>query len=453
MKSSTMSDFTEGPILGPLLRFAFPILFAMFLQTMYGAVDLIVIGQFCDAAAVSAVSNGSHIMQTITFAITGISLGITVILGQKIGEKKLEEAGSIIGNGIILFLIIALAVTALMIATTPLWIILLKIPAEAITYCKQYLIICSSGAVFITAYNLLGAIFRGLGNSRLPLIIVAIACVFNIFGDLLLVAVFKMGAAGAAIATVMAQALSVIISLFIICRMDLPFVFHRNMIRYNHSRNIEILKLGVPVALQDLLVSISFFFITAIINSMGLVASAGIGIAEKVCGFIMLVPSSFSQSMSSVVAQNYGARKMDRAKRALIAGIGSSLVAGVIIGYLGFFHGDVLCSLFSPEADVVYAGWQYLKAYAIDCLFTSFLFCFIGFYNGADRTQFVMWQGIAGAFCVRVPLSFVIHHFFPTEIFYLGLATPSSTFVQIIICFVYWRIFNRKINASISQKA
>lgn len=440
----TVSDFTEGPILGPLLKFAFPILFAMFLQTMYGAVDLIVIGQFSDAAAVSAVSNGTFIMQTITFVITGISLGMTILLAQRIGEKKLDEGGQIIGKGIVLFLIIAVVISILVIASASLWIKLLQIPEEAVKPCKDYLIICGAGILFIVAYNLLGAIFRGLGNSRIPLLIVAIACVFNIFGDLFFVAVLKMNAAGAAIATVLAQALSVFISLIIICRMKLPFNFNLKMIKFNGKMNAQILKLGTPVAMQDLLTSLSFFVLTAIINSMGLIASAGIGIAEKVCGFIMLVPSSFSQSMSSVVAQNYGAKKMDRAKKALICGIGSSLVVAVLISYTGFFHGDLLCGLFSKDKQIVNAGWQYLKGYSIDVLFTSFLFCFIGYFNGAGRTKFVMWQGLFGAFGVRIPVSFVIHHFFPTSIFYLSLATPSSSFTQIIICFIYFAIFNRR---------
>lgn len=443
--NSTVSDFTDGPILGPLLKFAFPILFAMLLQTMYGAVDLLIVGQFCDAAAVSAVSNGSHIMMTISNVITGISLGMTVLLGQKIGEKKLKEAGNIIGNGIVLFIIIALITSAFMILSTPLWVDILRVPEEAIKSCKDYMYICSAGIIFIVAYNLIGAIFRGLGNSKLPLVIVAIACVFNIFGDLFFIGFLKMGAAGAAIATVLAQALSVVISFFIITRMKLPFEFNVKMIKHNREVNFRILKLGTPVAFQDLLVSISFFVLNAIVNSMGVVASAGIGIAEKICGFVMLLPSSFSQSMSSVVAQNYGAMKMDRAKKALVYGISSSLVVSVFISYFAFFHGDILCGLFSSENDVSFAGWQYLKGYAIDVLFTSFLFCFIGFYNGAGRTKFVMLQGIFGAFCVRVPLSFLINHFYPDSIFYLSLATPSSTIMQICLCFIYLKHFWKKI--------
>lgn len=439
-----VSDFTTGPLLSPLLKFAFPILFALFLQTMYGAVDLVIVGQFCDAAAVSAVSNGTYIMHVITFVVTGLSLGVTVILGQKIGEKKLEEGGKLIGNGIVLFLILAIIVSFFMIFSTPLWIALLKIPQEAVSPCKDYLLICSGGFIFVVAYNLLGAIFRGLGNSKIPLIIVAIACVFNIFGDLLFVGVWKMGAAGAAWATIIAQALSVVISLAYICKIELPFSFNVKMIKFNGSQNAKILKLGTPVALQDLLVSLSFIVLTAIINSMGLIASAGIGIAQKVCGFIMLVPSAFSQSMSSVVAQNYGAGKLDRAKKALSYGILSSLVVAFFIFYMGFFHGDVLCLAFSKDEKIIDAAWQYLKGYSIDVMFTSFLFCFIGFYNGAGRTKFVMLQGIFGAFLIRIPFSFIIHHFYPTSIFYLSLATPASTVTQIVLCFIYFKSFSKK---------
>lgn len=444
----TVSDFTEGPILGPLLKFAFPILFAMLLQTLYGAVDLLIIGRFCDASEVSAVSNASHIMMTVSNVITGVSLGMTVLLGQKIGEKKLEEAGRIIGSGIVLFLIIALCASAVMLLSTSWWISILKVPSQAVSSCRAYMVICSIGIVFIVAYNLLGAVFRGLGNSRLPLIIVAIASVINVFLDLLFVAVLHRGSSGAAFATVIAQALSVVISVSVIRKMELPFSFDWSMIRFDGSNNRRILTLGIPVAFQDLLVSASFFVLTAIVNSMGVIASAGIGIAEKICGFVMLVPSSFSQSMSSVVAQNYGAGKMDRSFRALRLGIMSSLLVSVFISYLGFFHGGILCSIFTIDADVSFAGWQYLKGYSIDVLFTSFLFCFIGFYNGAGRTRFVMLQGVFGAFCIRVPLSFVFHHLHPTSIFALSLATPSSTLVQIIICFVYLSFFRRKVMKS-----
>ena len=306
---SRIKVFTEGPILGPLLSFAFPILAASFLQSLYGAVDMLIVGQFSDAAAVSAVSTGSNIMNTITQVFVGISMGTTVLLGQKIGEGKRQEAGLITGSSIALFAAIAIAATAIFVIFSNSIAQIMQAPAEALESTVSYIRICSSGCLFIVAYNLLGSIFRGIGDSRMPLITVAISSVLNIFGDLLLVAKFSMGASGAAIATVVSQAVSVLLSVLIIRRRGLPFEFKTNFIKWNSNIIKKVLKFGFPVALQDLLVSLSFLVIAAIVNSLGVTASAGVGIAEKVCAFIMLVPSSFSQAMSAFVAQNAGACK------------------------------------------------------------------------------------------------------------------------------------------------
>ena len=430
-------DFTEGKILTPLLRFAFPVLCAMLLQTMYGAVDLMITGRFASVADVSAVSTGSFLMQVITFIITDIAMGMTILLGQKIGEKKIDEGGYVIGSGCFLFFGISVFIAVSMQFLAPVFIKVLNIPEKAYLPCKAYVRICSSGAVFITAFNVIGAIFRGLGNSKLPLIVVGIACAFNVLGDLFFVAVLKMGSSGAAIATVLAQALSVTISFFIIQRVKLPFVFSWKNLKWNKRYASEIFGLGSPIALQDLLVSISFLAITAIVNSMGLIVSAGIGIAERICGFIMLVPSSYMQAISAFVAQNYGGGKMDRAKKAVFYGIATSLIVGIFMFFSAFFFGDRMCRLFSDDSGVVFSGFQYLRAYAIDCLFTSFLFCFIGFYNGIGRTKFVMWQGILGAFAVRIPVSYVFSKMEPVSIFKIGLATPCSSLLQITLCMLY----------------
>ena len=287
----------------------------------------------------------------------------------------------------------------------------------------------------IIAYNLIGSIFRGLGDSRTPLLTVAVACVCNIAGDLLLVAVFHLGTAGAAIATVFAQMVSVVISFLLIRRRELPFLMDRSMIRWDGGIIGKIFRLGAPIALQDLLVGISFLVILAIINSLGLTESAGVGVAEKVCAFIMLVPSAFMQAMSAFVAQNRGAGKPERAVKALKYSIGVSLIFAVTMFYLSFFHGDMLSRIFARDSDIIAASTQYLKAYAIDCLLTCFLFCFIGFFNGMELTTFVMAQGIIGAFCVRVPVSFIMSRIRPVSLFRVGLATPCSTIIQILLCF------------------
>lgn len=431
-------NFTQGPILSALLKFALPVLLALLLQAMYGAVDLQVVGKFGTAADISAVATGSQIMQTITIVITGLAMGVTVLLGQKIGEGKPDEAGKVIGSGICLFGVVTLVVTIAVLLMAPQVSMAMRAPEDAFTDTVAYVRICGGGAVFIVAYNLLGSVFRGLGDSKMPLITVLIACILNIVGDLLLVGGFKLGVSGAAIATVFAQAVSVVLSLGIIRRRVLPFTMSRQDIRFDGSLIRCILKLGCPVALQDLLVSLSFLVIIAIANAMGVVASAGVGVAEKLCAFVMLVPSAYMQSMSAFVAQNIGAGREDRAQRALWCGIASSLAAGMAIGWLAFFHGDVLAGLFADDSAVILAAWEYLKAYAIDCLLTSFLFCFIGYFNGHGQTLFVMVQGFIGAFGIRLPVALLMSRVAAESLFYLGLSTPVSTVVQILLCMGYF---------------
>ncbi|MDO4740693.1 MAG: MATE family efflux transporter [Eubacteriales bacterium] len=431
-------DFTRGRIFGPLIRFALPVLLALFLQAMYGAVDLLIVGQFGTSADVSAVATGSMVMHTLTVVITGLAMGLTVLVGRKIGEGRREEAGQIIGSGIWLFGVLALVVSVVMILAAPAMARVMQAPEEVFERTVSYIVVCSVGAVFIVAYNLVGSIFRGIGDSTMPLVTVAIACALNIIGDLLFVAGLHLGTVGAAIATVIAQAVSVVLSVLIIRRRSLPFALHKNDIRPQGEHMRGILTLGVPIALQDLLVNISFLAITAIVNSLGLIASAGVGVAEKLCGFVMLMPSAYMQAMSAFVAQNMGARKPERARKALLCGIASSLAAGVVMAYLTFFHGDVLAGLFAREREVVLAAHGYLKAYAIDCLLTSFLFCFIGYFNGTGNTMFVMTQGIIGAFCVRLPVSWLISRQAEAGLFHIGLATPASSLVQIILCGVFF---------------
>lgn len=440
-------NFTEGRIFAPLISFALPVLMALFLQTMYGAVDLLIVGQFGGNLAdvyVSAVSTGSQLMQSITVVITGLAMGLTVFVGNRIGAGEKQEAGKIIGSGIGLFGIVAVALTVMTVITAPLLAQVMHAPEKAFDATVSYIVICSAGSVFIVSYNLVGSIFRGIGDSKMPLITVAIACVLNIGGDLLFVAGFGMGAAGAAIATVLAQAISVLLSLFIIRRRELPFVFSIKDIRLNGAYIKKILRLGIPIALQDLLVSISFLAIIAIVNSLGLTESAGVGVAEKLCGFLMLVASSYMQSMSAFVAQNIGADKPERARKALWCGIASSLAVGIIMGYFTFFHGNILAGIFAKDTEIIMAAADYLKAYAIDCLLTSFLFCFIGYFNGCGSTTFVMLQGIIGAFGVRLPVSWLMSKQAEVSLFHIGLATPASTVVQIVLCGIYFVILLRR---------
>ena len=444
MEKSNHSTFTQGKILKPLILFAFPVLCALFLQAMYGAVDLLIVGKFASSADVSAVSTGSQIMMTITNLVSSFAMGTTILLGQQIGCGERKNGGRTVGTGIVMFTVIAVIMTVLLVIFAPQVSSLMNAPKEAFEKTVGYVRICGGGMLVIIAYNLIGCIFRGLGDSRTPLLTVAIACVCNIAGDLLLCAVFHMGTEGAAIATVFAQVVSVVISFCVIRKIELPFELKKTDIRI-HGYTLKIMAgLGAPIALQDLLVNISFLIILAIVNSMGVIASAGVGVAEKVCAFIMLISSAFMQSMSAFVAQNYGAGRMDRAKKALYYGTGVSFFIGVGMFFLSYFHGDILAGIFSSAPDVIQAAADYLKAYGIDCMLTAIFFCYIGFYNGIGKTKFVMLQGIIGAFCVRVPVSYFMSRQPNPSLFHIGLATPLSSCLQLLLCVGYMRYLKKK---------
>ena len=444
-------NFTQGKILAPLIKFALPVLGALFLQATYGAVDLLIVGQFARSVDVSAVATGSGIMLTMSQIVISFSMGTTIILARQIGEGRHDKAGETIGGSIALFGLMGFVITSITVLGAEGLAKLMQAPEEAFSETVMYIRICGAGTLIIVAYNIIGSIFRGIGDSVTPLISVIIACISNVLGDLLFVAVLGMGTSGAALATVLAQALSVALSVLIIKVKKPPFTIRRGDIRVNRPVFRQVTKLGLPIALQDLLVGLSFLVIQAIVNSLGLMPSAGVGVAEKVCAFIMLVPSSFMQAMSSFVAQNAGAGKYDRANKALKYGIMLSFAAGLTMFYLTFFHGDLMASIFSNDREVVLAGFEYLKSYAIDCLLTAFLFCLLGYFNGLGETRFVMAQGIIGAFGVRVPVSFFMSRIVPVSLFKIGLATPCSTLLQITMCFAYM-LFLRKKHKELRQK-
>ena len=304
-------SFVEGPIFQSLIRFALPVLGALILQAAYGAVDLLVVGWFGDASSISAVGTGSNFMQMVTLIITSLAMGSTVMIGQHIGEGKPDKAGKTVGTSIVLFAIIGIAMTVILELFAGPIANILQVPAESFDKTVLYLRICSGGILIIIAYNVISSVLRGIGNANLPLLFVGIACAANIAGDLFFVGVLKLDVAGAALATVLAQLISVIASMGVLKKGNLPIEFKKEDCRIDHDELKKVLNVGVPIALQETTVQISFLVINSIINGMGLMPSAGYGVAQKLTSFIMLIPSSVMQSVSAFVAQNTGAGKKD----------------------------------------------------------------------------------------------------------------------------------------------
>lgn len=436
-------DFTQGSIFGKMMQFMIPILGAQILQAMYGAVDMLVVGHFGTNAAISGVSTGSSIMNLVTFVLSQLAAGVMILIGRYLGQRQSERIGTLIGRAIAFFLAVSVVLTAALVIFAKPIAVLMQAPAEAVELTAQYIRICGVGCVFVVFYNLISCIFRGLGNSRLPLLFVGIACVVNIVGDLALVALLDMNVAGAAIATIAAQAVSVLLSLLIIRRQKLPFRFSRKDIRLDREV-AGFVRVGAPLALQELLTNISFLAICAFINRLGLDASNGYGIAQKIQSFVMLVPSSIMQCMASFVAQNVGAGKEERAKKGMLYGMAVGAGIGVVIAALALFRGDLLASLFSGNAQDIARAFEYLRGFAPEAVLTSVMFSFLGYFNGHSRSTFVMVQSIAQAFLIRLPVSYLMSIQPGVSLTGVGLAVPLSTVFGIAMCLWYYRRMRRE---------
>lgn len=430
--TSDKADFTQGNILKKLVAFMMPVLGALILQAAYGAVDLLVVGRFGSTSGLSAVSTGSQVLNLVTFVVTQFAMGITVLIARYLGEKRPERIGAVIGGGAVVFTMMSVALFIAMVGFARPISVLMQAPAEAVDLTASYVRICGAGIFFIVAYNLLSAIFRGLGDSKSPLLFVLVACIVNIIGDLVLVAGLHMDAAGAAIATVTAQALSVVFAVMLLLKKDLPFAITKKDFRLNPQCR-KFLKIGLPLALQEFLTQISFLALCAFVNRLGLEASSGYGVACKIVNFAMLVPSSLMQSMASFVSQNIGAGKKKRAKQSMFTGIGVGLAVGCVVFVLVLFKGDVLCSAFSTDAAVIRNGFAYLKGFAPETLVTAILFSMVGYFNGNNKTVWVMTQGLIQTLLVRLPLAYFMSIQPNASLTKIGLAAPVATTVGIVL--------------------
>lgn len=441
--SNAKNDFTEGSILKKLTYFMLPVLGALVLQAAYGAVDLLVVGRFGSTEGLSAVSTGSQILNLATFVVTQLAMGVTVLIARFLGEKKPEQIGALIGGSSIVFVIISAVLFVVMVFFARPISVLMQAPTEAVDLTAVYVRICGGGFFFIVAYNLLSAIFRGLGDSKSPLLFVAVACVVNIIGDLLLVAVFKLDAAGAALATVFAQAISVVFALLLLKKNGLPFTITKKDFRLN-AQCRKALQIGLPLALQEALTQVSFLALCAFINALGLEASSGYGVAGKIVNFAMLIPSALMQSMASFVSQNVGAGNKKRAKYSMLTGIGIGLVIGCIMFVLVWFKSDILTGIFTTDPGVIQRGFEYLRGFAPETIVTAVLFSMIGYFNGRDKTVWVMAQGLIQTLLVRLPLAYVMSIQPNASLTHIGLAAPIATAAGIILNIIYFLYLNKK---------
>ena len=433
-------NLTTGSVFGNIVRFSLPYLFSYFLQTLYGMADLFIIGQYADASGTTAVSVGSQVMHMLTLMIVGLAMGATVTIGQAVGARDRKSAARYTGNTMTLFLVLSVAVTGLLLALARPIAAVMSTPAEAVSGTVAYLRICFLGVPLITAYNIIASVFRGLGDSKRPMYFIAVACAVNIALDYLFIGALHMGPAGAALGTTLAQAVSVAVSLAV---MRGGIALTRDDFRPQRTVMGRILRIGVPIALQDGLIQIAFLFITVIANRRGLTDAAAVGIVEKIISFLFLVPSSMLSTVSALGAQNIGAGKPRRALQTLWYAIAVAFGFGVLISVIIQFVAEPVVALFTHDAAVVAAGGPYLRGYILDCCFAGVHFCFSGYFCAIGRSELSFVHNITAVVLVRVPGAYLTSRYFPATLLPMGLATAAGSLLSVIICVIAFLVLRR----------
>ncbi len=429
------TDLTRGSVFKTILRFSLPYLLSYFLQTLYGLVDLFVIGRYSGVESTTAVSAGSQVMHLITVVIVGMAMGTTVVIGRAVGAKKEKEAARAVGNTAVLFTLVAVVLTVVLIFTVKPLVKLMATPEEAVPEIISYLTICFAGVPFITAYNIICAIFRGLGDSKTPMYFIAVACGVNIALDYLFIGGMGMNAAGAAWATILAQGVSVVLSLIVIVKRKAVRVSRKDLRPVGATMG-NILRIGVPVAVQDGIIQVAFIVVTVFANKRGLNDAAAVGVVEKIISMLFLVPSSMLSSVSAIGAQDVGAKEHGRAKKTLWYAIALAVGWGVVCVIVMEIAPAAFVGLFTSDAEVRQLGAGYLRGYVFDCVFAGVHFCFSGYFCAYGRSGISFLHNVLSAGCVRIPIAYVASRYYAASLFPMGLAAPAGSLLSVIVCVI-----------------
>lgn len=429
-------DLTTGSVLKNIVFFSLPYLLSYFLQTLYGMADLFIIGQFNGVDRITAVSVGSQVMHMLTVMIVGLAMGSTVTIGKAIGGKKLEQASITVGNTITLFMGVSIVMTILLLLLVKPIVAVMSTPAEAVSETIIYLTICFIGIPFITAYNIISSIFRGLGDSKSPMYFIAIACVANIILDYLFIGGLHLGAAGAALGTTLSQTVSVIVALCVVLGRKTGITLKRQYFKPQMETMGQILRIGIPIALQDGFIQIAFIVITVIANRRGLNDAAAVGIVEKFIGIVFLVPSTMLSTVSALSAQNIGAGKHERASATLRYAIMIAVGFGIIVAVITQFIGKDIVGIFTNDESVIVLGDQYLRSYIWDCVFAGIHFSFSGYFCAYGLSGISFLHNVLSIICVRIPGAYFASLYYPDTLYPMGFAAPGGSLLSVIVCVI-----------------
>lgn len=429
-------DLTSGSVWKNIVYFSLPYLLSYFLQTLYGLADLFIVGQFDSVASTTAVSIGSQVMHMLTVMIVGLAMGTTVNIGRAVGARDSQKASKVVGNTTVLFFGVSVVLAVVLLVLVQPIVRVMSTPAEAVEGTVRYLTICFIGIPFITAYNVIASIFRGLGDSKSPMYFIAVACVANIALDYLFIGALHMGPAGAALGTTLSQTISVAVSLLVILKKKTGISVKRADFRPERVTMGQVLKIGVPIAAQDGFIQVAFIIITIIANRRGLSVAAAVGIVEKIISFLFLVPSSMLSTVSALGAQNMGAGKYERADQILRYAMGIAVGFGLIVSLLIQIIAGPVVGLFTTDATVILLGTQYIRGYIWDCIFAGVHFSFSGYFCAYGKSEISFVHNLIAILCVRIPGVYLTSKIFPDTLFPMGLATATGSLLSVIICMI-----------------
>lgn len=429
-------DLTSGSVWKNIVYFSLPYLLSYFLQTLYGLADLFIVGQFDGVASTTAVSIGSQVMHMLTVMIVGLAMGTTVNIGRAVGAQDTKKASKVVGNTMVLFVGVSVVLAVVLLLLVRPIVNVMSTPEEAIEGTVRYLTICFIGIPFITAYNVIASIFRGLGDSKSPMYFIVIACVANIALDYICIGAFHMGPEGAALGTTLSQTISVVVSLWVILKKQTGISVKREDFRPDRVTMGQVLKIGIPIAAQDGFIQVAFIIITIIANRRGLSAAAAVGIVEKIISFLFLVPSSMLSTVSALGAQNMGAGKYERADQILRYAMGIAVGFGLFVSLLIQVTAETAVGLFTTDAVVILLGAQYIRGYIWDCIFAGVHFSFSGYFCAYGRSEISFIHNLIAILCVRIPGVYLTSKIFPDTLFPMGLATATGSLLSVIICMI-----------------
>ena len=429
-------DLTSGSVWKNIVYFSLPYLLSYFLQTLYGLADLFSVGQFDGVASTTAVSIGSQVMHMLTVMIVGLAMGTTVNIGRAVGARDTKKASKVVGNTMVLFIGVSVVLAVVLLLLVRPIVNVMSTPEEAVEGTVRYLTICFIGIPFITAYNVIASIFRGLGDSKSPMYFIVIACVANIALDYICIGAFHMGPEGAALGTTLSQTISVVVSLWVILKKQTGISVKREDFRPDRVTMGQVLKIGIPIAAQDGFIQVAFIIITIIANRRGLSAAAAVGIVEKIISFLFLVPSSMLSTVSALGAQNMGAGKYERADQILRYAMGIAVGFGLFVSLLIQVTAETAVGLFTTDAVVILLGAQYIRGYIWDCIFAGVHFSFSGYFCAYGRSEISFIHNLIAILCVRIPGVYLTSKIFPGTLFPMGLATATGSLLSVIICMI-----------------